>query len=335
MRHVDVLIVGAGPAGTACAIELQKVGHECLLVDRAAFPRDKLCGGGLTPKAWLLLEELFPNMKYEYLPVQHMQAYMKGRYLGQYTLQKEIRVVQRRTFDNLLLQEYLQAGGQFEQLALDHIEEPGNGKIVATMHNGEQIACRYLVGADGALSRVRKYLYPDTYRGILILEQYCQRKNDDIIIELSPEYKNGYFYIFPNQQVDTVGYCDTNTSMDKWENGKLREGYIPEGRLHGAMISTVIDYPMHDHIMLVGDAGCWGDSLSYEGIYYALATGQAASRAIITGKSFSEKSKYLLKKKRHHDLAARLLYHRPTLRIVSVIGRCQHFTSRILNRYIK
>ena len=336
MRKVDVLIVGAGPAGTSCAFELLKAGKDCLLIDRAEFPRDKLCGGGLTPKAWHLLDTLFPDLQYDYLPVDHMQLYMCGRYIGRYGLYSEIRVVQRKVFDNLLLQEYLRKGGRFEQNRLISIEEPGEGRVVATLSDGEPVECRYLVGADGASSRVRKYLNPSTRRGILILEQYCQKgSNDDIVIELAPNYRNGYFYIFPNKAHDAIGYGENDTTFEKWNRGVLLDGKNAEGRLRGAMITTDIDYPQHDRILLVGDAGCWCDRLSYEGIYYALATGQAASQAIITGKSFAEVSSWIAAKKRHRVAAAAILYNRPVLHLVGRIARHQHLTERILNRYLR
>ena len=66
LKQVDVVIIGAGPAGSICGYLLQKAGKSCLLVDHATFPRDKLCGGGLTPKCWKLLDELIPGFKYEY-----------------------------------------------------------------------------------------------------------------------------------------------------------------------------------------------------------------------------------------------------------------------------
>ena len=50
-RHVDVLVVGAGPAGSATAIHLARSGASVLLADRARFPRDKACGGGVTGRA--------------------------------------------------------------------------------------------------------------------------------------------------------------------------------------------------------------------------------------------------------------------------------------------
>jgi flavin-dependent dehydrogenase len=47
----DVLVVGAGPAGSACAQQLARAGFKVLLVDQHDFPRDKVCGDGLIPDA--------------------------------------------------------------------------------------------------------------------------------------------------------------------------------------------------------------------------------------------------------------------------------------------
>src|SRR5215218_8628619 len=58
MRSVDVVVVGAGPAGTAAAITLARAGRDVVVVDKATFPRDKICGDGLTTAALRELEDL-------------------------------------------------------------------------------------------------------------------------------------------------------------------------------------------------------------------------------------------------------------------------------------
>lgn len=335
MRKVDVLIVGAGPAGATCAIVLQRAGHECLLVDKADFPRDKLCGGGLTPNAWHLLDRLHPNLKYDYLPVDHMQLYMDCKYMGRYALDEEIRVVQRRDFDRLLVEQYLAAGGELLRDTLARVEETGDGRIVATMESGERVECRYLVGADGANSRVRRYLAPDSKPGVLIVEQYSPRsEREDIAIELSPDFDFGYLYSFPNQAYDAVGYAESHTDMAKFHQRLERYG-IAETKIKGACIAVDCPYPRHDRILLVGDAGAWCDRLSYEGIYYALATGRNAATAILTGRPFAEVNRRIAAKRRHRVLAANILYRRSTLSIVRAISRHRRLTERILNRYLR
>lgn len=335
MREADVLIAGAGPAGTTCALLLQRQGHDTLVVDPASFPRDKVCGGGLTPPAWKLLEELFPDFRYDYLPVREMALYMGRKYRGTYSLLHEIRVVQRRLFDNALLEKYRSGGGAFLQERLVDVRELPDGTVEATLFSGERIRCRYLVGADGASSRVRRYLNPDSRADTLILEQYQPRSGKDIIsIDLGREYDNGYFYIFPNTGFDAVGYVERHTVPDKLSSLVHAFG-LEESRCRGALISTAVDYPAHERILLTGDAGCWCDCLSYEGIYYAIVTGRNAAEAILSGRPFSETNLAVAEKKRRRIKAARLLYNPVGLAMVKLISRNRRMTERILNRYLR
>ena len=69
----DVVVIGAGPAGSMCAYLLKKAGVECVLIDRATFPREKVCGGSLTHKAYTLLAETMPDLKYDYYPVRKLK----------------------------------------------------------------------------------------------------------------------------------------------------------------------------------------------------------------------------------------------------------------------
>ena len=335
MRTVDVLIVGAGPAGVACAVVLHRKGHECLLMDAAEFPRDKICGGGLTPRGWKLVEELFPGLEYEHIPVSRLKLFMDGRYRGTYTIGKEIRVVRRKDFDHLLLEQYRTSGGAFLRDRLKEIREREDGRIEVTTSSGETILCRYLVGADGANSRVRKYLNPGTGPGTLILEQYLPRSGaDEITFDLGRNYDHGYFYIFPNTAVDVAGYGERNAGKEKLSR-TLQAFGLEETKMAGAFIPTEIDYPFHPRILLVGDAGCWCDCLSYEGIYFALATGRNAALAILDNRPFRETNKRIAQSKRHRILASHLLYNRLGLATVKLISRSQKLTERILDRYLR
>ena len=55
---LSVVVVGGGPAGAAAAVFLRQAGHEVVLLDEARFPRDKVCGEGVSPEAWRLLARM-------------------------------------------------------------------------------------------------------------------------------------------------------------------------------------------------------------------------------------------------------------------------------------
>src|SRR5512142_1078946 len=69
--HVDIIVVGAGPAGSTCASLLSERGLNVLLLDKANFPRDKICGDCINPRAWQYFDLLGVS---EMLRTQHLQS---------------------------------------------------------------------------------------------------------------------------------------------------------------------------------------------------------------------------------------------------------------------
>ena len=174
MEQKKVVIVGAGPAGTTCGILLRRKNIDCVIIDRAVFPRDKICGGGLTPRSYKLLMRMMPDFCYEYNSVRRLKLCIEGEQVLDFLMNEEIRIVKRRDFDAQLLAHYQKNGGDFINDALIGVEEQGD-KVIVTLKSGKQIICDYLVGADGANSKVRKYLNPNASHGILCMEQYAPK----------------------------------------------------------------------------------------------------------------------------------------------------------------
>lgn len=322
MITTDVLIAGAGPAGSVCGSLLHKNGIDCLLIDRATFPRDKICGGGLTSKAWHLLDRLLPEFAYEYNAVSNVRLYINGTNQCEFNIDEPIRIVQRKVFDHTLLQYYQNSGGRFLNDGLKEIVER-DGFIFVTLNSGEQVQCRYLVGADGSNSRVRRYLNPNTDRGILAMEQYVEKNGENVIeVELSQTYDvGGYFFRFPNTSFDIIGFGDYSTTPDKFRK-ILSEKGISETKLKGAYLYLSNDYPLHDNIILIGDAGGFANRTTCEGLYDAFKTAENASTAIIDKRPFREVNASMFSKIKNELRVHRFLFS--SLGFFFVRQMCRH-----------
>lgn len=334
MIKTKIAIVGAGPAGSICAITLQKAGVECLLIDKAEFPRDKLCGGGLQPHAWKLLESILPDFKYEYRTLSQLKMSYNGELKGTYSLKDPMRIVQRKVFDSQLVQEYIKLGGKMLHENLHTVEEHPEGMLL-NMRSGDTVVCQHLIGADGANSRVRKFLQPDFRSDILCLEQYepiRPNQEPELLIDFSTEYDNGYYYEFPASNYIAVGYGDNHTRIETFRKHLKAHGY-PERQILGAMITISQDYPHHDRITLVGDAGGWTDNLTAEGIHYAIATGYNAAQAIIQNVPFSQVNAAIERKKRHKLRDAKYFYTPIGMWLVRHALSHKKVIELLLNRY--
>ena len=293
-EHIKTIIIGAGPAGITCGYTLLKNGEECLLIDRCTFPREKLCGGGLTPRALRLIDRIYEGLKYDYCRVNTIDLYKNVNKVCTFHLDTEIRTVARKDFDHTLLKEYLEKGGRFVTDIVSKIEEKAE-IIHLTLTSGKTLTCDYLIGADGINSIVRKYIQPQFDRGIICLEKTVVGDNptENIRVYFDKTYLNGYLYLFPNPRGYVVGYGNKRTNIDIFHESLERYGLANDNKTKGAYIPTFckFDYPFYKHIILIGDAGGYVDSMTGEGIPYAIKSGENAALSIINNADFRELNK--------------------------------------------
>ena len=169
MRTVDTIIIGGGPAGASCAAELVRAGREVLVLDRAEFPREKLCAGWITEKVMRDLDftpETYPK---GILPLKirtHFPRLPFGlRFFPTPGANYSIRRVE---FDAWLLE---RSGAPVERHQVKDIARDGDGFVLDGAYR-----CRHLVGAGGTMCPVRRAFFPDS------------RKRGDQIVTLEREF---------------------------------------------------------------------------------------------------------------------------------------------------
>lgn len=149
MERREVVVAGGGPAGAACALELRRLGHDVLLLEAARFPRDKVCGEGVSPEAWPALERLGLSAPVRALlpqPLLGMRlrspAGVESR--GQYGNGRAGFALPRRKLDAVLL-EGAAAGG---------VEVRQGLRVTAPLLEGRRVAGVRLEARDGSESAV-------------------------------------------------------------------------------------------------------------------------------------------------------------------------------------
>jgi flavin-dependent dehydrogenase len=148
MTEVEAIIVGGGPAGSSCARELGRLGVECLVLDRETFPREKLCGGWLTPETVEDLEFDPESYPHSFLTFDSMRVHFPGLSFSLKTTQHSIR---RYEFDAWLLE---RSGARVETHAVKSIESDADGFTIDGKYR-----CHYLVGAAGTRCPVYRNLF--------------------------------------------------------------------------------------------------------------------------------------------------------------------------------
>jgi geranylgeranyl reductase family protein len=205
----EVLIVGAGPAGSACARVAAQAGRDVVLVDAQAFPRDKVCGDGLVPDSHAALRQLgvHDRVMAAARPADAARCVAPGGH--SVDVPGELAVLPRRELDAILCTAALESGARM--VAPARFTEPlrdGRGRVVGARlmdgHMAREIGCRWLVLATGALPHalLASGLCERRIPSAMALRMYVQ--HDDLGEEIPNlrfvwhrRMRGGYGWIFP------------------------------------------------------------------------------------------------------------------------------------------
>lgn len=289
MLTPQVLVVGAGPAGSTVALLLARAGVRVRLLDKREFPRDKLCGGYLAFRTLGLLEDLHGSAWPGALLHEQrdrFQIWHQGHLVCDRALGDRMGFIQRLEFDEWLARQAVAAGAElWERCEVVETHSTVSG-VRVRLADGRTLEAEWLVGADGVFSRVRRAVDPDWKPGVASLEVQVPCDED-----LPPRldfglFPWGYGWRFPKRGVQTVGVEAVHGRTGPLTailHGYLeRLGLESQGRIAGWPLPDRPSRLTKDRMVLVGDAGGLCEPISGEGIYFALRSGERAAGALLT-----------------------------------------------------
>jgi menaquinone-9 beta-reductase len=316
----DVLVVGAGPAGSACAQMLARAGLHTVLVDQHDFPRDKICGDGLIPDAHAALRRLgvYDEVMAQAQAARHVACIAPRG--GRVDVPGSVAVLPRKLLDHILVRAAQRAGAQlhtpwrFESPLVD--DDRVVGAVFKCGDRLHEVRAPWVVLATGAPPQA------------MIASELCQRRtptgialrgyvrNDALVgriraleIVWHKRLKHGYGWIFPCPDgVFNIGvgladcFSLAGTQRLRMQDVNLRRvfeafcevyapaselmaGGTPLGELKGAPLRCSLDGALYSRAGLLATGEAIGSTYDFsgEGIGKAMQTGMLASAAIVRG----------------------------------------------------
>lgn len=288
MEQFDAIVVGAGPAGSTTAYRLAREGVKTLLLDKARFPRDKPCGGGISGRAKRelpidpepVVERVIDRLEFSF---RGRREFVRG---GSKPLAS---LTQRRRLDHFLVEQAAEAGVDFRDgVVVSEASERG------ARVDGKWIDGELLIGSDGAngstaksLGLAHKPTYGVAFEGNVIASRAdLERWRSTVLIELGT-IPGGYCWIFPkgdHLNVGVGGWESAGPTLRKhlkefckrrgFDYSKLQSlrGYRLPGRQPGAALAR-------GRAALIGDAAGLVDPLAGDGMYAAFLSSRLVTDA--------------------------------------------------------
>ncbi|RYG42894.1 MAG: geranylgeranyl reductase family protein [Chitinophagaceae bacterium] len=312
----DVLIAGGGPAGSGLAFHLASQGYKVIVAEAETFPRDKVCGDGVSPIALAELHSMgiTQTKKFESTnEIKQVGLFIKNDKVmidlsRPDHLPFHAHIIPRIELDQWIYSAAKAAGADYlEETRVTSIEILP-GVAVATLKQGSKkirLKAKMIVGADGSRSTIARQINgskPDNEFQLVGLRAYYENVNgpsDRVDIYFSEESFPGIFWMFPkgpagaNIGMAMVSKTLPVKSMDVKQllinhiakNKDIRER-IGEGKIDGKIMGWPITFYNNrtkitgDRLLLAGDAAGLINPLSGDGIQYALLSARWAAETI-------------------------------------------------------
>ena len=282
MKRYDVLVVGGGPAGSATAHHLAAGGASVVLVDRARFPRDKPCGGGLTARAVRQCPVDPSPVVEEQVDVLELR-FRYGKTVVRRARAPVVSMTQRRRLDAFLLDAAREQGVEVrEETTVDPLTFPADVVVAADGANGTTARA---FGLGGSVAHGVAYEGNVPY-GVVDRARYAHRA----VVELA-DIPGGYGWVFAKGDHVNVG-------VGAWqsEGPRIRQHLERVCAAHGLDASQLEQLRGHrlplrrpgtvlaaERALAVGDAAGLIDPVSGDGMYECFVSARHAAAAILAG----------------------------------------------------
>lgn len=346
----DVAVVGAGPAGAAAALAARRAGARVLLLDRADFPRDKVCGDGIAAHALDVLADLgVPDAVAGYRPVRALRLVGPGGGAVARPLPRVAHTVPREVFDARLVAAAVAAGAELRRHTVRRLEVRDDRVVL----DGE-LTARAVIGADGAGSVVRREfghpVNPERHLALAIRGYAPALPGPpEQLIVTSDAHWPAYAWSFPiGDGRANVGYGEVLRGepltrahlLDRL--AALLPGIDPASvtalRAHHLPLSTHRPQPGRGRLVLAGDALSLINPFTGEGIFYALLSGALAGTAAAGSPEYTARRYTAALRRRlgthlrHSSAAAWLARHR---QVVDAAVRAARSDARVFGRVVE
>lgn len=292
----DLIVVGAGPAGSTAARTASMLGLNVLMLEKEVFPRYKPCAGALSDKTISLLDFPVPDELFE-RTASGARFHFQGKTIESRKDYRLAALVTRSNFDHFLLKKAEEAGSRLKvERVLGFTERD---ECVEVQTKSQNFESRLLVVASGCKNGLKNNVqHKDNIQrketrdrfGICMVteieaaEQEINNRLDDLMEVYFDVVPGGYGWIFPHRDYYSVGIGGPASLMEHPRRIMLdflkANGFNDSYRLHGHTLPLggLNRLIASKHIMLVGDAAGFVDAFTGEGIYYAIRSGRIAAK---------------------------------------------------------
>lgn len=301
----DIVIVGAGPGGLACAEIAASHGFSTLVLERKKNIGTKVCAGGITWNGLIrkVSEDLAERHFYkQYIHTRHQQVCLRSE-------APIIATVNREKLGLRMAEKAMQAGAvirpncQVTMIRPEYVSF--KDKTTQKVHTEP---FRFLVGSDGSASLVRRFIGLSTAAKGLGINYQLEAFYPDMEWHLdSSLFGSGYAWIFPHKKTVSIGaYCDhkgigakaLQSNLVSW--GTQRGFDLGSSKGRAEIINFDYQGYRFNNIFLVGDAAGLASGLTGEGIYSAIVSGEGVAKTIVNPQFESPELSRLIKNHSRH-----------------------------------